>query len=144
MLAAYHGSVITDRGAGTNRQEQFLDVHALRDLEMLQFCGVGSASLAVCGVPPDGMMAERVRMTPARLAGAQARKPMRACVPSQNGLLALPPQRQSRACVRRATTRPVPLVISKFPRTRYGPSGSGSSSRGPSRSSSISVLPLAG
>ena len=53
-------------------------------------------------------------------------KPMRACVPSQNGLVALPPQRHSVAELTRATTRPVPLMISRLPRTLSGPSGCGS------------------
>src|SRR5262245_54066749 len=43
---------------------------------------------------------------------------MRAWVPSQNGFVALPPQRQSRACVTHATVWPVPLVISRLPRTQ--------------------------
>ena len=39
------------------------------------------------------------------------------CVPSQKGLFWLPPQRHSRAVSTRATTRPVPLMISRFPFT---------------------------
>src|SRR5262249_12320196 len=72
------------------------------------------------------------------------RKPMRAWVPSQKGLVLLPPQRQSFACVTRATTRPVPLVISRLPRTRRGPSTSGSIARGPSRCASMAASPVGG
>jgi hypothetical protein len=69
---------------------------------------------------------------------------MRVWVPSQKGLLALPPQRHSRACVRRATTRPVPLVISRLPRTCSGPSSCGSISSGPFRTGSMSPAEVAG
>ena len=72
------------------------------------------------------------------------RKPMRECVPSQNGFVALPPQRQSRACVTHATTRPVPLVISRLPRTCSGPSSSGSIASGPLRAASDCTSPVAG
>ena len=58
---------------------------------------------------------------------------MRAWVPSQNGLFWLAPQRHSLAWVRRATTRPVPLVISTLPRTAKGPSVSGSIDSSPAR-----------
>jgi hypothetical protein len=47
--------------------------------------------------------------------------PMRACVPSQKGLVALPPQRHNFAAVTLETTLPVPLVISRLPRTDNGP-----------------------
>ena len=52
-------------------------------------------------------------------------KPMRAWLPSQKGLVLLAPQRHSRADSMRATTRPVPLMISMLPRTCSGPSVSG-------------------
>jgi len=42
-------------------------------------------------------------------------KPMRACEPSQNGLLPEAPQRHSRADCVRKTMRPVPEQISTFP-----------------------------
>lgn len=69
---------------------------------------------------------------------------MAECVPSQNGLERLPPQRQSRADASRATTRPVPVMISTLPRTCNGPSIVGRMSSGPSRDGNGSVLPLAG
>ena len=69
---------------------------------------------------------------------------MRAWVPSQNGLVWLPPQRQSRVLVTRATTRPVPLMISRFPRTRSGPFISGDMCNGPARSGNMSTEVLAG
>jgi len=47
---------------------------------------------------------------------------MRAWVLSQKGLLLLPPQRHNRADSMRATTRPVPLMISMLPRICSGPS----------------------
>jgi hypothetical protein len=46
---------------------------------------------------------------------------MVACVPSQKGLLAEPPQRHRRAAVTRSTVRPVPAQSSRLPRTRRGP-----------------------
>src|SRR6187549_1802308 len=70
--------------------------------------------------------------------------PIRACVPSQKGLLALPPQRHRRACWTRATTRPVPLVISRLPRTCSGPSVCGSTASGPLRTASMSAAPVGG
>ena len=72
------------------------------------------------------------------------RKPMRAWVPSQNGLFLLPPQRHSRADSRRATTRPVPLMISMLPRSCSGPSVVRRDRSGPSRTGSMSALPVAG
>ena len=69
---------------------------------------------------------------------------MRACVPSQNGLVLLPPHRQSCADSSRATTRPVPEMISMLPRTCSGPSVSGVTSSGPSRTDSMSALPVGG
>src|SRR5579862_792849 len=71
-------------------------------------------------------------------------KPIAAWVPSQNGFFALPPHRQSRVFVRRATTRPVPLVISRLPRTCSGPSTSGMIANAPSRTGNISALPVGG
>jgi hypothetical protein len=60
-------------------------------------------------------------------------------VPSQKGLVALPPQRHSRACETRQTMRPVPLSTSMAPRSCSGPLGSGSMSMRPSRRSGRSV-----
>ena len=60
-------------------------------------------------------------------------KPILACVPSQKGLLALPPQRHRYAALTRATTRPVPLTISRLPRTRAAHSSCGSIASTPSR-----------
>src|SRR5262245_47097502 len=54
------------------------------------------------------------------------RKWMRWWLLSQNGLVALAPQRHSLACVTRAMTRPVPLTISRLPAISRGPSTSGS------------------
>ena len=71
-------------------------------------------------------------------------KPTRAWLPSQNGLVLLAPQRHSRADSTRATTRPVPLMISMLPRTCSGPSVSGSMASGPSRTGSMSALPVGG
>src|SRR5207248_5497488 len=71
-------------------------------------------------------------------------KPIFECVPSQKGLLALPPQRQRYADVTRATARPVPLMISRLPRTLRGPLACGSIASTPSRAGSMSVLPLGG
>src|SRR4029077_15518353 len=76
--------------------------------------------------------------------GRQLLKPTRRWLLSQNGLLLLCPQRHRRAVCTRATTRPVPLMISRLPRTLYGPSRSGSIARSPSRVSSMSVLLLGG
>src|ERR1700736_6605521 len=70
--------------------------------------------------------------------------PIRACVPSQKGLVELPPQRHNFAAVTRETTRPVPLVISRLPRTDKGPLSCGSMASTPLRTASASVLPLAG
>src|SRR6185369_8465805 len=70
--------------------------------------------------------------------------PIRAWVPSQKGLFALPPQRHRRACCTRATTRPVPLMISKLPRTCSGPSVCGSTLSGPLRTASMSAAPVGG
>ena len=68
-----------------------------------------------------------VRLAEAIAAPADAqrseRKPILACVPSQNGLVALPPQRHRFAVTVRATTRPVPLMICRLPRTRQRPVG---------------------
>jgi hypothetical protein len=50
-----------------------------------------------------------------------ALKPMRACVPSQKGLLREPPQRQSRTLARRSIVRPVPAQTSTDPDTANGP-----------------------
>jgi len=68
-----------------------------------------------------------------------ATKPTLAWLPSQNGLFALWPQRHKRALVTRATTRPVPLVISRLPRICNGPLICRSICSGPSRTVSISV-----
>ena len=57
---------------------------------------------------------------------------------------ALPPQRHRYVLVTRATTRPVPLVISRLPVTRSGPSTCGSTVSIPSRTGSMSVCPLPG
>src|SRR5207244_11866950 len=71
-------------------------------------------------------------------------RPIVARGPTHEGLSALPPQRHRDADVTRATTRPVPLMISRLPRTRSGPFGCGSIASTPSRVGSMSVLPLGG
>jgi len=69
---------------------------------------------------------------------------MRACVPSQNGFVALPPHRHNRTLVTRASRRPGPLTISRMPRNCSGPSVCGSTARTPSRTGSMAVSVLAG
>src|SRR5215469_2870568 len=100
------------------------------------------------GGTDDGAMHAVLQRSRSRLVRAPYEsvdlKPIFACVPSQNGLLPLPPQRHSRAWVTRATTRPVPEVISRLPRTRRGPSVSGSTESTPSRTASMSVFPESG
>ena len=63
-------------------------------------------------------------------------KPLLLCVPSQKGLFAEPPQRQSEACCVRSSVRPVPLTISRFPATFSGPFSVGVTESGPSRTGS--------
>lgn len=65
-------------------------------------------------------------------------------VPSQNGLFADPPQRHSKALCTRTTTRAVPAVISRLPRTLSGPSVCGSMASGPSHTASMSAWPVGG
>ena len=69
---------------------------------------------------------------------------MRACEPSQNGLLPEAPQRHSRADWVRKTVRPVPEQISTLPLSCRGPLGSGLIVRGPPRSASGSEAIVAG
>src|SRR3569833_203472 len=69
---------------------------------------------------------------------------MRAWVPSQKGLDQLPPQRHNFAAVPLETTLPVPLVISRLPRTESGPLSWGSMASTPLRTAKESVLPEAG
>src|SRR5215813_750237 len=64
---------------------------------------------------------------------------MRACVPSQKGLLREPPQRHSRALVTRSTVRPVPAQISAEPDTASGPFICGEITSAPPRLSSGSL-----
>lgn len=59
--------------------------------------------------------------------------PTRACVPSQYGLFAEWPQRQSAVFVVRFTVLPVPAQISRLPSMRSGPSGCGVTVSGPAR-----------
>src|SRR5213078_1266529 len=61
----------------------------------------------------------------ASVSGQGARKPFVLCVPSQNGLFAELPQRQSAALVQRRIVRPVPLTISRLPAISSGPSLAG-------------------
>jgi hypothetical protein len=77
-------------------------------------------------------------------ADQEERNPIFAWVPSQKGLLALPPQRHRFADSTRATTRPVPLTTSRLPRTRSGPLVCGSILKAPSRTGGMSVAPLGG
>ena len=59
---------------------------------------------------------------------------MRACEPSQNGLVSDAPQRHNRADCVRNTVRPVPLQISTLPFSCNGPLGTGVIDNAPPRS----------
>jgi hypothetical protein len=65
-------------------------------------------------------------------------------VPSQNGLFAEPPQRQSHVFVSRAIVRPLVAQISSDPSTTSGPFCFGVIFNGPLRTASGSVCLLAG